>query len=73
LKRAAHYHWIANIPNHQLNRRIEIMRSPPFRPMNLCGYQIEGTDAVTMTQQLICQVRANKPRSAGNEDMFTHM
>jgi hypothetical protein len=32
------------------------MRSLPFQPMNLRGYEIEGADAVTMIQQLICQV-----------------
>jgi hypothetical protein len=37
LKRAPDHHWIADIPNDQLNLRVEIMRSLPFRPMNLRG------------------------------------
>jgi hypothetical protein len=37
LKRAAHYRWIANIANDQLNPRVEIMGSLPFQPMNLRG------------------------------------
>jgi hypothetical protein len=53
LKRAPDQHWIPNIPHNELNLRIEIPRSPPFRPMNLWHQYIEDADTVTKLQQLI--------------------
>src|SRR4051812_32727061 len=57
--------WIANVADHQLHFGREIRRTLPVLAMNLRNQIVEGSNTVTVLQQLIRDVGSDESSTTG--------